>query len=95
LPQFEAIRNELKAEVLMLMGDNITTDHILPAGSKIMSLRSNLPAISEYCFSVLDADFPARARAAGSGILVAGQNYGQGSSREHAALSPRFWGLGQ
>ena len=93
LPQFEAIGNELKAEVLMLMGDNITTDHILPAGSKIMSLRSNLPAISEYCFSVLDANFPARARAAGKGILIAGQNYGQGSSREHAALSPRFLGV--
>jgi len=93
LPQFEAIGDELRAEVLMHMGNNITTDHILPAGSRIMSLRSNLPAISEYCFSVLDADFPARARAAGSGILVAGQNYGQGSSREHAALSPRFLGI--
>ncbi len=93
LPQFEAIGDSLRAQVLMLMGDNITTDHILPAGSKIMSLRSNLPAISEYCFSVLDTSFPARARAAGNGILVAGQNYGQGSSREHAALSPRFLGV--
>ncbi len=93
LPQFEALGDRLRAEVLMYMGDNITTDHILPAGSKIMSLRSNLPAISEYCFSVLDTSFSARARAAGSGILVAGQNYGQGSSREHAALSPRFLGV--
>jgi len=93
LPQFEAIGDSLRAQVLMRMGDNITTDHILPAGSKIMSLRSNLPAISEYCFSVLDTSFPARARTAGSGILVAGQNYGQGSSREHAALSPRYLGV--
>jgi len=93
LPQFEAIDDSLRAQVLMKMGDNITTDHILPAGSKIMSLRSNLPAISEYCFSVLDTSFPARARAAKSGILVAGQNYGQGSSREHAALSPRYLGV--
>ncbi len=93
LPQFEAIGDSLRAQVLMRMGDNITTDHILPAGSRIMSLRSNLPAISEYCFSVLDTSFPARARAARTGILVAGQNYGQGSSREHAALSPRFLGV--
>lgn len=93
LPQFEAIGDSLKAQVLIKMGDNITTDHILPAGSKIMSLRSNLPAISEYCLSVLDTSFPARARAAKRGIFVAGQNYGQGSSREHAALSPRYLGV--
>lgn len=93
LPAFEPIADNVKAEVLLAMGDNITTDHILPAGSKIMSLRSNLPAISEYCFSAVDPTFPARARAAGGGIVVGGENYGQGSSREHAALSPRFLGV--
>lgn len=93
LPDFEPLGDTLRAKVLMRMGDNITTDHILPAGSKIMFLRSNLPVISEYCFSALDTSFPERARAAGGGILVAGQNYGQGSSREHAALSPRFLGV--
>lgn len=93
LPNFEPLGDSIKAEVLLRMGDNITTDHILPAGSKIMSLRSNLPAISEYCFSAIDTSFPARAKTAGIGILVAGQNYGQGSSREHAALAPRFLGV--
>ena len=94
LPEFKPIPNTIEGEVLLVMGDNITTDHILPAGSKIMSLRSNLPAISEYCFSAIDPSFPKRARAASGGILVAGENYGQGSSREHAALSPRYLGVG-
>ena len=93
LPEFAPIPNMIEGEVLLVMGDNITTDHILPAGSKILSLRSNLPAISEYCFNALDPSFPERARAASGGILVAGENYGQGSSREHAALSPRFLGV--
>lgn len=93
LPDFEPIPNTIQGEVLLVMGDNITTDHILPAGSKILSLRSNLPAISEYCFNALDPSFPERARAAAGGILVAGENYGQGSSREHAALAPRFLGV--
>ncbi|PKL07045.1 MAG: aconitate hydratase [Spirochaetae bacterium HGW-Spirochaetae-9] len=93
LPEFPPLPGALEGEVLLVMGDNITTDHILPAGSRIMSLRSNLPAISEYCFSAIDPAFPARARAAGGGIVVGGENYGQGSSREHAALSPRFLGL--
>ncbi len=93
LPDFEPIPNTIQGEVLLVMSDNITTDHILPAGSKILSLRSNLPAISEYCFNALDPSFPKRARAAVGGILVAGENYGQGSSREHAALAPRFLGV--
>jgi len=93
LPEFHPMDDEIEGEVLLKMGDNITTDHILPAGSRIMSLRSNLPAISEYCFNIVDPSFPERARKAGGGILVAGENYGQGSSREHAALSPLFLGV--
>lgn len=93
LPEFLPMPDEIQGEVLLKMGDNITTDHILPAGSRIMSLRSNLPAISEYCFNIVDPSFPERARNAGGGLLVAGENYGQGSSREHAALSPLFLGV--
>ena len=93
LPSFEPISDSVVGEVLLAMGDNITTDHILPAGSKIMSLRSNLPEISKYCFSAIDPSFPQRALEAGGGMLVGGENYGQGSSREHAALSPRFLGV--
>ena len=93
LQAFEPLPDKVEGEVLLAMGDNITTDHILPAGSKIMSLRSNLPAISQYCFAAVDPTFPDRARKAGGGIVVGGENYGQGSSREHAALSPRFLGV--
>ena len=93
LPEFKPLADVLDGEVLLALGDDITTDHILPAGSRIMSLRSNLPAISEYCFSAVDPSFPARARAAGGGFVTAGENYGQGSSREHAALSPLFLGI--
>ena len=93
LPEFRPLADTLDGEVLLALGDDITTDHILPAGSRIMSLRSNLPAISEYCFSAVDPSFPSRARAAGGGFVVAGENYGQGSSREHAALSPLFLGV--
>ena len=93
LPDFPPLPDAMEGEVLLVTGDNITTDHIIPAGSRIMSLRSNLPAISEYCFSQVDPSFPARARAAGGGIVIGGDNYGQGSSREHAALSPRFLGV--
>lgn len=90
---------EISGKVLLKVGDNITTDHIMPAGAKILPLRSNVPAISEYCFSAIDETFPARAKAAvdgspaGSGIIVGGANYGQGSSREHAALAPLFLGI--
>jgi aconitate hydratase len=79
--------------VLIRLGDNISTDHILPAGSKILPLRSNLPAISEYTFAAVDKDFAKRAKTAGSGVIVGGDNYGQGSSREHAALAPKYLGV--
>lgn len=75
------------------VGDNITTDHIMPAGAKILPLRSNIPAISQHCFTVCDKDFPERAKSLGSSIIVGGINYGQGSSREHAALAPLYLGV--
>ena len=93
LPDFPPLEENISSEVLIKLGDNITTDHIIPGGSKILPLRSNLPAISEYVFSAVDKDFAKRAKAAGSGVIVAGENYGQGSSREHAALAPRYLGV--
>ena len=75
------------------MGDNITTDHIMPAGAKILPLRSNIPAISQHCFTVCDEAFPKRAKEMGQSIIVGGSNYGQGSSREHAALAPLYLGV--
>lgn len=93
LPSFEPLADTLKASVLLKLGDNISTDHILPAGAKILPLRSNLPAISEYTFAAVDKDFVQRAKAAGSGVIVGADNYGQGSSREHAALAPRYLGV--
>lgn len=94
LPVFEPVAEDLTCQVLLKTGDNITTDHIMPAGSKILPLRSNIPAISEYVFTVIDTEFPARAKKASMpGIIVGGENYGQGSSREHAALAPRYLGV--
>ncbi|KAB2953315.1 aconitate hydratase [Heliorestis acidaminivorans] len=93
LPINEALADTLQAPVLLKVGDNITTDHIMPAGSKILPLRSNIPAISQYVFSGVDASFADRAKEAGRGIIVGGQNYGQGSSREHAALAPMYLGV--
>ena len=75
------------------MGDNITTDHIMPAGAKILPYRSNIPYLSQFCFAVCDKEFPERAVRAGQGIVVGGANYGQGSSREHAALVPLYLGI--
>jgi aconitate hydratase len=92
-PDFEALPDTLRAEVVIKLGDNITTDHIMPAGNKVLPLRSNIPAISEHVFEQVDADFPARARAGGNGIVIGGENYGQGSSREHAAIAPRYLGI--
>jgi aconitate hydratase len=92
-PEFEALPDTLRAGVVIKLGDNITTDHIMPAGNKVLPLRSNIPAISEHVFEQVDADFPARARATGNGIVIGGENYGQGSSREHAAIAPRFLGI--
>ena len=97
LEKFEALPEELRGEVTLKVGDGITTDHIMPAGAEITSLRSNVPAIARYVFSRTDADFVKRqdaVKAAGvAGIIVAGENYGQGSSREHAALAPRHLGV--
>jgi len=78
---------------LIVLGDNISTDHILPAGPYILPLRSNIPALSEYVFYHIDPQFPERAKKSGNGIIVGGENYGQGSSREHAALCPRWLGV--
>ncbi len=93
LPEFDPLPEDLTGEVALKVGDNITTDHIMPAGSKILPLRSNVPAISEFVFSAVDSTFPERAKKAGSVIIVGGENYGQGSSREHAALAPRYLGV--
>lgn len=92
-PEFEALPDALQAGVVITLGDDITTDHIMPAGNNVLPLRSNIPAISLHVFEQVDPDFPARARAAGNGIVVAGENYGQGSSREHAAIAPRYLGI--
>ncbi len=92
-PQTKSLPDTLKVEAVLKVGDNITTDHIMPAGAKILPYRSNIPKLSEYCFEVCDPEFPARAKAAGDGIIVGGNNYGQGSSREHAALVPMYLGI--
>lgn len=92
----EPLKNIISAEVLIKLGNNITTDDITPAGAKVLPLRSNLPALSEYVFEGMDKTFSKRAREAkpkGGGIIVAGENYGQGSSREHAALAPMYLGI--
>lgn len=93
LPRATELPDTLAASVLLKVGDNITTDHIMPAGAKILPLRSNVPALSNYVFSGLDPQFAERAKAAGSGVVVGGHNYGQGSSREHAALAPLYLGV--
>ena len=92
-PETEPLADRLDAEVILKTGDNITTDHIMPAGSKILPYRSNIPHLAQYCFEVVDPAFPERAKAAGRGIIVGGSNYGQGSSREHAALVPLYLGI--
>ena len=92
-PTTKPMEESIEASVALKVGDNITTDHIMPAGAKILPLRSNIPAISEHCFTVCDKEFPARAKALGSSIIVGGNNYGQGSSREHAALAPLYLGV--
>ena len=93
LPRKERPGATLSGTVLLKTGDNITTDHIMPAGAKVLPLRSNLPKISEFVFEAVDPTFPARAKEAGGGFVVGGDNYGQGSSREHAALAPMFLGV--
>jgi aconitate hydratase len=92
-PKTSPLSDSIEASCSLKVGDNITTDHIMPAGAKILPLRSNIPAISEYCFTVCDTEFPKRAKELGSSIIVGGSNYGQGSSREHAALAPLYLGV--
>ena len=92
-PKSKAFTDSLEAKLVLKVGDNITTDHIMPAGAKILPYRSNIPHLSKFCFEVCDPSFPERAKAAGDGIIVGGSNYGQGSSREHAALVPMYLGI--
>ena len=92
-PKSKAFTDELAAKLVLKVGDNITTDHIMPAGAKILPYRSNIPFLSKFCFEVCDPSFPERAKAAGDGVIVGGSNYGQGSSREHAALVPMYLGI--
>ena len=93
IPKGKAPDENLSCSLILKVGDNITTDHIMPAGTKILPYRSNVPKLSEFCFTVCDPTFPERAKAAAGGIILGGQNYGQGSSREHAALVPLYLGI--
>ena len=92
-PTSEPLPADITAKALLKVGDNITTDHIMPAGAKILPYRSNIPYLSNFCFAVCDEQFPERCRAEGKGIIIGGSNYGQGSSREHAALVPLYLGV--
>ena len=92
-PETAPLLETIDAPVSLKVGDNITTDHIMPAGAKILPLRSNIPKISQHCFAVCDESFPERAKSLGKSIIVGGSNYGQGSSREHAALAPLYLGV--
>ena len=92
-PTTEPLGESIEAKALLKVGDNITTDHIMPAGAKILPYRSNIPYLSNFCFGVCDKEFPERCRAEGKGIVIGGANYGQGSSREHAALVPLYLGI--
>ena len=92
-PESKPQTDSLTAELVLKVGDNITTDHIMPAGAKILPYRSNIPHLSQFCFGVCDTTFPERAKALGQSIIVGGSNYGQGSSREHAALVPMYLGV--
>lgn len=92
-PTTTALPQSIEAKALLKVGDNITTDHIMPAGAKILPFRSNIPYLSNFCFAVCDKEFPERCRQNGTGIVIGGANYGQGSSREHAALVPLYLGI--
>ncbi len=93
LEKFEALPDICQGSVVIVLGDNITTDHIIPATAEILQLRSNVPAIAEYVLKSVDADFATRARSTVNGVIIARENYGQGSSREHAAIAPRHLGV--
>lgn len=92
-PKSKPFADHLSARLVLKVGDNITTDHIMPAGAKILPYRSNIPYLSQFCFEVCDPSFAERAKAAGDGVVIGGSNYGQGSSREHAALVPMYLGV--
>ena len=92
-PRLQPLSDDYEGEIILKVGDNITTDHIMPAGNEVLPLRSNIPAISEHVYELIDAAFVNRCKEKGGGIIVGGENYGQGSSREHAALAPRFLGI--
>ena len=93
IPVGKAPEKDLACELILKVGDDITTDHIMPAGTKVLPYRSNVPKLSEFCFTVCDKDFPERAKKKGGGVILGGSNYGQGSSREHAALVPLYLGI--
>ena len=93
IPVGKAPDEDLKTGLILKVGDDITTDHIMPAGTKVLPYRSNVPKLSEFCFTVCDPTFPERAKKAGGGVIMGGANYGQGSSREHAALVPLYLGI--
>ncbi len=92
-PTSEPMGDDITAKAVLKVGDDITTDHIMPAGAKILPYRSNIPFLSQYCFGVCDKTFPERIKSEGKGIVIGGANYGQGSSREHAALVPLYLGV--
>ncbi|MBQ4151149.1 MAG: aconitate hydratase [Clostridia bacterium] len=92
-PETFPLEDNISCKVSLKVDDNITTDHIMPAGAKILPLRSNIPEISKHCFTVCDENFPARAKELGKSVIIGGANYGQGSSREHAALAPLYLGV--
>ncbi len=93
LPEIEPVPAVLEGPAVIKVGNNITTDHIVPAGAHFLPIRNNIPEISRHVFRVVDGTFPERAKQAGTGFIVAGDNYGQGSSREQAALAPRYLGI--
>ena len=92
-PKTEPLAESIAAKAILKVGDNITTDHIMPAGAKILPFRSNIPYMSNFCFTRCDENFPANCKKEGKGIIIGGENYGQGSSREHAALVPLYLGI--
>ena len=93
LPDFDPLPADLRAPVALKVGDDISTDEILPAGAQVLPYRSDIARLAEFTFTRVDEDYPRRAREAGPHVIVAGDNYGQGSSREHAAIAPRYLGL--
>ncbi len=92
-PKAEALKELVTGKALTKVGDNITTDHIMPSNAKLLPYRSNVPYLSNFCLTPCDEEFPEKAKENGGGIIVAGTNYGQGSSREHAALAPVYLGI--